>query len=543
MFSRLIPGVLLLFLVLIAGPAMAINATHHEVTFINNGTSDVYVNILGGELGVFPDGGPCSACSLKDGVCCNTTTCENVYYNNSSACTCGQPLVEDGGFKVDKNGGTHVVYFPKGWQGNFWVRTGCVDLGNGNLSCDTANCINNDPQDPNPKLHCGGVGSQTPATKAEFAFDQNNYDTYDVSLVDGFNAPIAIYPVKNFLSGCQTNKEYDSATAGGTVDLNQKVLAEAPLLNVTNSSGAIVAVLSACDYANLHDPANVNKYCCLPPFGEKRDCIASCNTSCQSPPADPEHPSCTYCDPTYWPADINSAALFKKYYPLGYSYADDDEASTFCSRSNVSPWGTGNVLSDYNVVIYGPSSDQGTGMEEEFSVDLMNGWNLFSTPVLLDASHETILDVFSPEEQDTIMIILGYAGGTWYIPSSNESVQPLHALYVRVNGTATATVYPSELVSVPPGRDLPGGLSLIGPAPPYDSGSFGPMPVDQALVSIREAPGGLPGYVMVISPGHNQPGWGYAIGGPNRDLLPFKGYWVVMENPDTYFGFTTTPLL
>jgi hypothetical protein len=540
MFSRLVIGFLLL--IIITGPAMAYNATHHQVTFINNGTSDVYVNILGGELGVFPDGTtPCSACSLMDGSCCNTTVCPNVYNSTGPACDCGQPLVENGGFKVDKDGGTHLVYFPKGWQGNFWVRTGCVDSGNGNLDCDTANCVNNDPQDPNPKLECGGVGSQTPATKAEFAFDANNYDTYDVSLVDGFNAPIAIYPVKNFLYGCQTNKDYDSATAGGIVDLNQKVLAEAPLLNVTNSSGAVVAVLSACDYAYLHDTANVDKYCCLPPYGEKNDCIASCNTSCQSPPADPENPSCTYCDPTYWPADINSATLFKKYYPLGYSYADDDAASTFCSRSNASPWGTGNVLSDYNVVIYGPSGP-GVGEEEGFEVNLEDGWNLFSTPVLLDASQETLLNIFPPEEQDKILIILGYNGGIWYVPAGSDSVKPLHALYVKVNGTATAFLSPSEQVSAPPVRGLPAGVSLIGPAQPYESGTFGSMPLDQALISIREVAGGLPGYVMVISPGQNQPGWGYGVGGPVKDLLPFKGYWVVMENPDTYFGFTTTPL-
>jgi hypothetical protein len=541
MSSRLLPGVLLL--IVLATPATAYNSTHHQVTFINNGTSDVYINILGGELGIFQDGTTCSACSLKDGVCCNTTICENVYFNGSPACDCcGDPLVANGGFKVEKNGGTYVVFLPKGWQGNFWVRTNCVDLGDGNLKCDTANCVNNNPGDPNPKLECGGVGSQTPATKAEFAFDQNNYDTYDVSLVDGFNAPIEIFPVANFLYGCQSNVSYDSTVAGGTVDLNQKVLAEAPLLNVTNASGAVVAVLSACDYANLYDPANINKYCCLPPYGEKNDCISQCGASCQSPPADPENPTCTYCDPTTWPADVNSAALFKEYYPLGYSYADDDAASTFCTRSNVSPWGTGNVLSDYNVVIYGPSGEGGVEEEEAFTIDLMDGWNLFSTPVLLDNAHGNISGVFLPEEQGAIQIILGYDEGLWYIPSGSDPVKPLYALYVRVNGSASALVYPSEEVSGPPTRSLDIGPSLLGPAPPYESGDFIVMPLDQAFASIREAAGGLTGYVMVISPGQNQPGWAYAFGGPSRDVLPFKGYWVVMDNPDTYYGFSTTPL-
>jgi hypothetical protein len=28
-----------------------------------------------------------------------------------------------------------------------------------------------------------------------------------------------------------------------------------------------------------------------------------------------------------------------------------------------------------------------------------------------------------------------------------------------------------------------------------------------------------------------------------HDLLPYKGYWVVMENPDTLYGFSTTPIV
>lgn len=67
--------------------------------------------------------------------------------------------------------------------------------------------------------------------------------------------------------------------------------------------------------------------------------------------------------------------------------------------------------------------------------------------------------------------------------------------------------------------------------------------MDQALISIEEVPGGLRGYTMVVSPGLNQPDWTYSLGGTIRDLLPYKGYWVVMENgPDTLYGFSTTPI-
>ena len=68
------------------------------------------------------------------------------------------------------------------------------------------------------------------------------------------------------------------------------------------------------------------------------------------------------------------------------------------------------------------------------------------------------------------------------------------------------------------------------------------MPLDQAFASIAQAEGGRTGYTMVISPGLNQPGWAYTQGMPVRDVLPFKGYWVVMENQDTLWGFSTTPI-
>jgi hypothetical protein len=91
-------------------------------------------------------------------------------------------------------------------------------------------------------------------------------------------------------------------------------------------------------------------------------------------------------------------------------------------------------------------------------------------------------------------------------------------------------------------RNLNAGISLIGPAPAYEQGVFPAMSLDHALFSIDEAPGGKTGYVIVISPGLNQPGWGYPRGGTIHDILPFKGYWVVMENPATLCGLSTTPI-
>jgi hypothetical protein len=179
-----------------------------------------------------------------------------------------------------------------------------------------------------------------------------------------------------------------------------------------------------------------------------------------------------------------------------------------------------------------------------FDEILYEGWNLFSTPILLEPGYENLEDIFQPAELDKIEMILAWDGSYWYIPGEGFELDPLYCVYVKVASeeAATARIYPSHSVSAPPARALSSGLSLIGSAPAYDSGIFPAMRVDLALKSIEQAPGNLTGYTMVISPSLNQPSWVYVPGATLHDLLPFKGYWVVMENPDVLYGFSTTPI-
>ncbi len=179
-----------------------------------------------------------------------------------------------------------------------------------------------------------------------------------------------------------------------------------------------------------------------------------------------------------------------------------------------------------------------------FDEILYSGWNLFSTPILLEPGYENLEDIFQPAELDKIEMILAWDGSYWYIPGEGFELDPLYCVYVKVasDEAATAHIYPSQSVSAPPARALSSGLSLIGSAPAYDSGIFPAMRVDLALKSIEQAPGNLTGYTMVISPSLNQPSWVYVPGATLHDMLPFKGYWVVMENPDVLYGFSTTPI-
>jgi DMSO/TMAO reductase YedYZ molybdopterin-dependent catalytic subunit len=178
-----------------------------------------------------------------------------------------------------------------------------------------------------------------------------------------------------------------------------------------------------------------------------------------------------------------------------------------------------------------------------FTATLEDGWNTISTPVLLDSEHDTFYEIFDTESQRNVLVVLGWNGQQWFIPDSEYVISPLDAFFVKVDGSATARFIPSETVSSLPARYLDGGISLVGPAPAYSDGTFPATPVDEALISIEYAPGGLIGYTIVVSPAYNQPGWSYPRGGTVNDLLPFKGYWVVMENPDTLYGFSTTPIV
>ena len=181
-----------------------------------------------------------------------------------------------------------------------------------------------------------------------------------------------------------------------------------------------------------------------------------------------------------------------------------------------------------------------------FTFILPEGWSLLSTPIKLDADSDAMEQIFDTASLASIEISYSWdaVNEQWSLVSTGYQFLPLEATYVKVisGDSATGEFIPSEVLSWPPSRELEPGLNLIGPAPALGNSAFPDMPLDQALASIAEAEGGLTGYTMVISPPHNQTSWTYALGGQIQDLLAFGGYWVVMENADTLYGFSTTPL-
>ncbi|KNA09532.1 hypothetical protein SOVF_152810 [Spinacia oleracea] len=176
---------------------------------------------------------------------------------------------EGGGF-VLKPGQSKVITAPAAWSGRIWGRSGCNFDENGSGTCLTGSC--------GTSLKCGAAG-KPPATLAEFTLGK--LDFYDVSLVDGFNIPMAVKPLHG-VGNC--------SIAGCDQDLRKNCPKE---LSV-KSHGKTVACRSACDVFDT------DEYCCRGLYGGP-----------------------SVCHPTYY------SKLFKQACPTSYSYAYDDPTSIF----------------------------------------------------------------------------------------------------------------------------------------------------------------------------------------------------------------------
>lgn len=184
----------------------------------------------------------------------------------------------------------------------------------------------------------------------------------------------------------------------------------------------------------------------------------------------------------------------------------------------------------------------------QFDVNLPSGWNLFSIPVALASGSDTLGQIFPPASLTNIDILYRWdpQQGQWVVAGANYVLSPLEAVAVKVKSgvTAMARVIPSQDITSPPSRSLVSGLNLIGPAPAFGGSGFPPTPAATALISVYQLTGGLMGYSMAVSPNLNQPSWTYARdGSPQPDMLAYKGYWVLMQNPGTLYGSSTTPLV
>ena len=172
------------------------------------------------------------------------------------------------------------------------------------------------------------------------------------------------------------------------------------------------------------------------------------------------------------------------------------------------------------------------------TVDLVMGWNTFSTPISLHPCWDTWGELGALAGLDVeVVYYFDVATGFWAQALSGDQVMPLEGYYIKMASAGSIPIVPNPNATPPPTKMMAYGLNLIGLASLVD------MDLDDALITIWEAPGGFIGYTQVISPAINAPGdWIYIRGEIPPVLEVSKAYWVQMQTDDALYGFTTTPL-
>lgn len=183
----------------------------------------------------------------------------------------GKPAFPTTGFQLHPGAQAQFHGVAPNWAGRIWTRRHCSP---GGLSCASGDC--------GGRLECAGAGGQPPATLAEFTLGgSGGNDFYDVSNVDGFNAPLQIVPAGG-RAGCRT------VTCGA--DIN----AACPPELAVKAGGVTVGCKSACL------AFNTDEHCCRGAYGTPDKCRPS-----------------------------RYSQFFKAKCPQAYSYAYDDRSSTF----------------------------------------------------------------------------------------------------------------------------------------------------------------------------------------------------------------------
>ncbi len=175
MKSRLIIILALLF--------SQVSAADRMITFVNHCAFPVWFGFAGGSaINVNKTSTLCNSnsdCQLGTS-CVKTGSISQCFWNN--------PAPVDKKYELSVNGGSNSVSIPQYKNGIIWSgavagRTGC-----GNGPCETAAC-SDDALACNPSR-----GFNQPATQAEFTFNSDFSDFYDVEVINGISIPVSMSP-------------------------------------------------------------------------------------------------------------------------------------------------------------------------------------------------------------------------------------------------------------------------------------------------------------------------------------------------------------
>lgn len=239
------------------------------------------------------------------------------------------------GFPLDA-GSNRTINVPANWQGRIWGRTNCTfpDGDKANGKCLTGEC---------GALKCNQAGNP-PATLAEFTMDGGLDQTfYDLSLVDGYNLPMAIVLMPNGVTDLQNVKgsQTNPSCVGSVNDLapqgfnpytnNQHFLGTSSADQLpfdTKNTAQTVTNWCPWDLQVNAPSAPGNGVYPYPDGNVKRPAFNPCMSACAKYSKDEYccrgqyevHPNCP---PNYY------SKVAKSICPDAYSYAQDDQSSTF----------------------------------------------------------------------------------------------------------------------------------------------------------------------------------------------------------------------
>lgn len=210
---------------------------------------------------------------------CSEQICPGLYGQVSH--TDHTPWIPEGGGFCLAAGASRTISVIDTWgSARIWGRRGC-DTGTGR--CVTGDC--------GSRIACNGATGVPPTSLAEFTLrGDQGLDFYDISLVDGYDLPIAIQQTH---APSSSNKYYCGNPAC-VADLNATC---APELQVRDAAGRVVACMSACARFNT------DQYCCRGAY----------NTAPTCPP-------------------FSYSLAVKAACPDAYSYAYDDDTSTYTCK-------------------------------------------------------------------------------------------------------------------------------------------------------------------------------------------------------------------
>ncbi|KAI8624876.1 thaumatin family protein [Xylariaceae sp. FL1651] len=254
-----------------------------------------------------------------------TNSCPDVIWPGIAS-QAGDPP-ESHGFELAPGQSMNLTVGPT-WAGRVWGRTNCTVSGD-TATCQTGNCMD--------KLNCD-YGGDAPATLAEFNLAggvTGNQTFYDISLVDGYNLPLGIvyHPA-------------DNTTFIPPNLVNPTCIATTGFLSMPNRTGLTYTNVT---YPMPYEPSLTNRqlsdWCpwdlqAFPPEKPGDGVYPYPDDNIQRPVFDPCLSACASshkpkdcCTGKYHNPDICSPSLYSTYAktvcPDAYSYAFDDQASTF----------------------------------------------------------------------------------------------------------------------------------------------------------------------------------------------------------------------